>query len=332
VVVNPSGRRAHGALVAAAFVFGTTFVVVKDGTDDLTVPAFLAIRFVAAVLVLLPFARLRPEQRRPVLKGGAVAGTFLLIGYLLQTTGLRTTSTSNSAFITGLFVVFTPLISAVVFRRFPARPTSVGVALATLGLFLFTGAHFHLSGGDALTLGCAVAFAGNIVTIAHLAPRLPTIPLNVAQLSVVAAGSLVATGFTGVGKATAGATLGALFCGVVVSAVGFTLMVFGQSRVPPARSALLLALEPVFAGILGYVVGDRLPALAFVGAGLILLGIVVSEVGPNFYRPATRADNAPNSGSGPATTRPDSSREKRPPASVTTSDPAAQSQGPSPRS
>jgi len=271
--------RAHLALIAAAFLFGTTFVVVQRSVRDLTPVAFLALRFATGAAALAPFAARAPRTpgRR---RAGLAVGIVLLAGYLFQTIGLQHTTTSNSAFITGLFVVFTPLAAAALYRRPPTLAVVGGVVIATVGLFFLTGAHFALHYGDALTLGCSVSFGVHIAMLGELAPRHDAMALNAIQLTVVAVGCGLLVPLVGIGHVSARAVAGALFTGIAVSAGAFTLQVVGQRHVGPTRSALLLVLEPVFAGLLGYAVGERLGAVGFLGAALILAGVVVAEVAP----------------------------------------------------
>jgi drug/metabolite transporter (DMT)-like permease len=271
------------ALVGAAFLFGSTFVVVQRGTEDLTPAAFLTVRFTAGALALLPLAftrRARSTSRGGLLAAGGLAGIALLAGYVLQTVGLQYTSTSNSAFLTGLFVVFTPLLAAGLLRRPPGMGVLAGVGLATTGLFLLTGARVALSAGDALTLGCALAFAVHIVVLGEVAGRFDPVRLNAVQLVVVALGAALALPLTGLGRLTAPALAAAAFSGVAVSGLGFSLQLYGQRHVGPTRSALLLSLEPVFAGVFGYAVGERLGRAGFLGAVLILAGVVIAQLAP----------------------------------------------------
>jgi len=285
------------ALAGAAFLYGSTFVVVQRATEDLTPAAFLAIRFSVGVAALALWPRLRPRplpgvaSRSGLATAGAAAGAALLAGYALQTVGLQYTSTSSSAFITGLFVVFTPLLGALVLRRHLRPPTLVAVALATAGLFLLTGADVRFSRGDALTLGCAVAFAAHILVVGEVAGRFDAVRLNRVQLGVVAGGAALALPLTGLGRVSGAALAGAAFTGVVASALAFTLQLHGQRYVGPAESALLLSLEPVFAGAFGYAVGERLGAAGVVGAALILVAVAVAQSGPT-RRPAGRLDRA----------------------------------------
>jgi drug/metabolite transporter (DMT)-like permease len=270
-------RWAHLGLVLAAFFFGSTFVVVKDAVHDVGPVPFLAVRFLVAAALTWPLA-----ARRPTTEGWARAGFWcglsLLAGYLLQTIGLQYTSSSVSAFITYLLVVIVPVLSAVTFRRAPSPSTMGGVALAVVGLFLLNGATLSLGKGQLLTLGCAFAFAVHIVLLAHVAPRHDVLRLNAVQLVVVGGGCLLPGFVTGGYDFTARALWAAVYTGVFVSAVAFGLMVWAQQTVGPSRTALILMLEPVFAGVVGYAVGDRLGATGVLGAVLILGGIGIAEL------------------------------------------------------
>jgi drug/metabolite transporter (DMT)-like permease len=274
---------AHVALVAAAFFFGTTFVVVKDAVRDVGPVPFLAARFAFGAAVTWPLARRRP--RRPGwARAGTLVGLVLMAGYLFQTVGLQYTTTTRSALITYLLLPIVPVLSAVVLRRPPGGTTVAGIALAFLGLFLLNGATLALGRGEALTVGCAVAFAVQIVMLAEYAPMHDPYRLNAVQLSAVAIGCLLPGLFLGGYGFTARAWWAAAYTGVAASAVAFGCMVWAQQSVGPSRTALLLMLEPVFAGIAGYLVGDRLDAAGVIGAVLILAGILVAELGPRLRR------------------------------------------------
>jgi drug/metabolite transporter (DMT)-like permease len=274
---------AHAALVAAAFFFGTTFLVVKDAVRDVGPVPFLTVRFGAGALVAGVMAR-----GRPMTPGWARAGTWcgisLLLGFLLQTTGLQYTSSTRSAFITYLLVVMVPVMSAVVLRRPPTLPTVAGISIALAGLFLLNGATLALGKGELLTLGCAVCFAAHIVMLANVAPRHDAHRINTVQLTVVAIGCLVPGFFTGGYGFTPRAWFAATYTGVAASALSFGSMAWAQRYVGPSRTALLLMLEPVFAAVAGYFVGERLGVVGMFGAALILLGILTSELGQGWRR------------------------------------------------
>ena len=294
--------RAHLAVLAAALLFGTTFVVVRDAVADVAVVPFLGVRFLVGAAVLAPFAlRGGRRVREPGLAlAGLACGAVLLAGYVLQTVGLQYTTPSVSAFVTYLLVVLVPVLSAVVLRRPPGRAALAGVMLATAGLFLLTGrgTGLGLGRGEVLTLGCALAFAVHILLLADLAPRFDTVRLTAAQLAVVGVACAVPGLFLGGYDFTARAWLAAAYTGASVSALAFALQVWGQRRVGPTRTALLLMLEPVSAAVVGAVVGERLGWAGVAGACLILAGIVVAEVPLARRTGAWAKDRSPAGGSG----------------------------------
>lgn len=283
---RPSALAADLALAGAAFLFGSTFLVMQDAVavDDVEVVPFLVLRFAFGLVVLLPLAVRRGRPAPGLARAGLLAGGALGAGYVLQTVGLQHITTSVSAFITYLLVIFVPLLSAIVVRRPPTRATALGVAVAVAGLVLLLGGagtegSVGLGWGELLTLGCAVAFASHIVVLADLAPRFDVVQLNVAQFAVVI-GTLAVPGLLGGGYSfPLEVWLAAAYTGIFVTALAFGLQVWGQRRVSASRTALLLMLEPVFAAVLGYGAGERLGVLGAVGAAVILSGIVVSEVG-----------------------------------------------------
>ena len=286
--------RAEGALVIAAFFFGVTFPLVRNALEDVTPFGYLLLRFGIAVLVLAPFAvaiaRAQGEDRRLLVRTGVLAGVLLFGGYATQTVGLQYTSASTSAFITGLYVCFTPFIEAAVRRRMPSRWVMGGIAIATGGLFLLTGADLTFGQGEAWTLACAVMFASWIVYQGAYANRLHPIPFATTQMAVVAVLALPATGVQGTGDLTTLVLFAAVFTGIACSAVALSLQLYGQRRIAPSRAALLLLSEPVFAAMAGYVDGERLGLVAVGGAVLILAGIGLTELGPG--RRAADADDA----------------------------------------
>jgi drug/metabolite transporter (DMT)-like permease len=277
-----SERKAEGALVFAAFLFGVTFVLVQDAIEDVTPAGYVTIRFIIGAAVLAPFAwRIARRNREPpglLWRAGSIAGLLLFAGYITQTIGLQYTESSTSAFITGLYAIFTPVIEAIVRRRLPPLGVCLGIVVATGGLFLLTGAELTFGRGELLTLACAVAFASWIVYQGGYAKRLHAIPFVTVQMAVLAGVSVPFTGATGLGQLTGLALFAAAFTGVACSSAALSLQLYGQRRISPSRAALILLTEPVFAGIVGYLAGERLGALKLTGAAIILVGIAISEV------------------------------------------------------
>jgi drug/metabolite transporter (DMT)-like permease len=206
-----------------------------------------------------------------------VFGAVGFAGYWFQNEGLQRTTTSNSAFITGLFVVFTPLVETVVTRRAPARNVLFAVALSVLGLFLLEGGSFTMHAGDALTLGCAFMFGIWIFLGGELAQRFDPIALTAGQLTVFALLAVPVVAVNGLGHMTGEVVLAVLVTGVCCSAIAFSLQLWGQRSVEPSRAAVILEFEPVVAGIVGFAVGERLGVTGYLGALVILVGILVAE-------------------------------------------------------
>jgi drug/metabolite transporter (DMT)-like permease len=288
-VSGPRWRYApEGALAVAALLYGITFPLVHDALDDITPFAYLFGRFTVATLLLAPAAvasiRRHPESRTMVLRAGLVAGGLLFGGYAAQTAGLQYTSASTSAFITGLCVIFVPVLDGVLRRRVPPPAVLAGVGLGVFGLYLLTGAQLQLGRGELLTLLCAVLFAGHIVALGAYASRVPSMPFTVFQLGTVALLSFPPTAAGGVGTVTAFAIFAVVFTGVACSAVALPLQLWGQRRLSATRAALVLMLEPVFAGLAAYIDGDRLSAVQLTGAVVILAGIAIAELMPRTER------------------------------------------------
>ncbi|MEN8233547.1 MAG: DMT family transporter [Actinomycetota bacterium] len=267
--------RASIGLTGAAFLFGATFVVIKEAVEVLPPLAFVGWRFLLGAAALFIFARPRGTQ---VWIDGTAAGVLLWAGYVTQTMGLAGTSASNSGLITGLYVVFTPLLAATVRRQRPAIATVGGATLSVVGLGLLTiTAGFHLNSGDVLTVVCAVAFAAHIVLLSYLAPRHAVVPFTAVQLLVVAVLSLLASAiFEGFPLPSVSVLPALIGTGVVVSGGAFMMQVAAQRVLGPSRTAIILSAEPVFAAATAAIVlGERLSARGWLGAALIMIGVYV---------------------------------------------------------
>jgi drug/metabolite transporter (DMT)-like permease len=274
------------ALIGATIAYGATFILVQNALEDVTAVGFILLRFSVGAIVLAPFA-LRRGWRRADAVTGLTASDFVrgvtlfgVIGfaaYWLQNLGLERTSTSNSAFITGLFVVFTPIIETVVTRRRPPMNVVIAVGLSVLGLYLLEGGTLHLSAGDAFTLGCAFLFGLWIFLAGSLSQRFDPVAVTTGQLVIFAGLAVPVVAVGGLGHITADVVLAVLVTGVLCSAVAFTLQLWGQRWVEPSRAAVILEFEPVVAGVVAYAVGERLGVAGYVGALIIFSGIVIAE-------------------------------------------------------
>jgi drug/metabolite transporter (DMT)-like permease len=275
----------EAALIAATIAYGATFKLVQGALHDVTPVGFILLRFTIGAIVLLPFALPRGWRRaeRPdasaaaFMKGVALFGVVGFAGYWFQNLGLQRTTTSNSAFITGLFVVFAPLFEVVITHRRPVRNVAVAIAVTVIGLFLLEGGTLELHSGDALTLGCAVLFGAWIVIGSVLSQRFDPVAVTAAQLTIFAVLALPVVALGGLGQVTTRVVVAALVTGIACSAVAFTLQLWGQRYVEPSRAAVILEFEPVVAGVVGYIAGERLGVSGYVGALVILAGILIAE-------------------------------------------------------
>jgi len=268
-------------LVAVTAVWGVTFVQVKDAVALYPLFAFLFVRFAIASATLAPVAAMRVRGLgREGVVAGAFLGLLLALGYALQTAGLERTTVSAAGFVTGLYVVLTPVIALALFRLRIGRAAWGGVALATAGLALLSGVEAGSPSGDGLVLGGAAAFALQIVLMERYAPRFDALAFTLVEMLTAFAGFGVVAVALGSLEVPRGWTVwGALLVtGVFASALAYLAQTWAQRRTSATRTALVFALEPVWAGFFGFALaGDRLGPLGWVGCAVIMLGIVLAE-------------------------------------------------------
>ena len=281
--------KAHLLLIVATFIWGATFVQIKGALRDVSPLLFNAMRMAlaTAALVVLHLPHLKKMDSKAVLAGVRV-GVFLWAGYDLQTTGLRLTTPSKSAFLTSISVVLVPIFLALFWRKAAGRWTTLGVVAAFIGLFLLTvpggaglGDFTSVNFGDLLTLGCAVAFAFQIIFVGRATQAHPFQPIAVLQIATAAI--LMVPTVPLVEHAHVVWTwrlIAALLVTALLStAVAFTVQSWAQQFMSATNAALIFALEPVFAWLTAYaVLGEALERRAAIGAGLIVVGLLVSEL------------------------------------------------------
>jgi drug/metabolite transporter (DMT)-like permease len=269
------------ALVAVTAVWGVTFVQVKDAVALYPLFAFLAVRFAIATLVLAvpSWPRARGLDKEGA-AGGALLGLLLAAGYALQTAGLERTTVSSTGFITGMYVVLTPLLALVLFRARIGLAAWGGVVLATAGLAMLSGIHGGSVAGDLLVLAAAAVYSLQIVLLERYAPRFDPLAFTFVEMAAAFAGLLVVAVVLGDLQIPHGWTVwGALLVtGVFASALGFLVQAWAQRRTSATRTALAFSMEPVWAAFFGYTLaGDRLGALGWGGCAAIMAGIVLAE-------------------------------------------------------
>jgi drug/metabolite transporter (DMT)-like permease len=261
------------ALVGVTAVWGYTFLVVQDAVARMPVMDFLAWRFVAAsvVMIILRPTCLRNVTRLELLRGLGL-GTVLGLGYIAQTYGLRYTSAANSGFITGMFVVLTPVMSWILLRRKTNRNTWMVVALATVGLALLSLNGWSVGIGDLLTLGCAVFFAIHIVGLGEWSSQYEPYAFSLIQIGAVAVISLIAATPGGIAlPPDPGVWEVVAITGVLATAVAFFVQTWVQSLVSATRAAVVMTMEPVFAGLFAVVIGGNPLTLRTLGGAACIL-------------------------------------------------------------
>jgi drug/metabolite transporter (DMT)-like permease len=269
------------ALIAVTAVWGITFVQVKDAVAVYPLFAFLAIRYAIATgaLGLAGFGRWGTLGRSG-LAAGSVVGVLGALGIGLQTAGLERTTVSSTGFITGLYVVLTPLFGLVLFRTRVRLEVWAGVVLSVVGLVLLSGVHVGSATGNALVLASTSAQALQIVLVERYAARFDAVALTLVAMATSCLGFLVVAVAFGEFRLPRGWTVwGALLVtGIFASAFAVLIQVWAQRRLSAARIALVFALETVFAGLFGYLLkDDRLGWHGWCGCALILAGIVCAE-------------------------------------------------------
>lgn len=280
--------RADAALVLITFVWGSSFVVVKNVLVEAPPLAFLFFRFLIAAVACLPFA-LKRRRSPGLLRDGAIVGSLLAAGMIFQVLGQGETSASNAAFLTGLSVVLTPFAAFLRTRHLPSVENGVGIALAGLGFLLLT---FPRGGGpinrgDFLVFLCGVIFAFYIVEIGIRTGRHDPGRLTAVQLAVVAAISGTASVVFRLGGAAVelsplvwnrGFLTSVLYLATVGTVGTFFTQTWAQRHMSATHAAIIFALEPVWAALLAaWLLGERMGTAGFWGGTLVLAGIVVSE-------------------------------------------------------
>jgi drug/metabolite transporter (DMT)-like permease len=273
--------KAEAFLVVVTAIWGCTFVVVKGALADASPLPFLAVRFMLAGLLLLAILG-RGQVDRVAILPGSILGLFLFAGYLFQTWGLIYTTPSKSAFLTGFSVILVPVILMLSGFRMGSA-TLVGGVLGLFGIYLLVAPSgmAAVNRGDILTLAGALSFAVHIVLVGHYTKKLSFLHLVPVQVLVVGLLSLVALPF--VPNQTlhlTGRLVGAiLVTAVLATGVAFSVQNWAQQYTPAAHTALIFALEPVFAALSSWlVIGEHFGGRVLLGAGLILAGMIISEI------------------------------------------------------
>lgn len=280
-------------LLLAALIWGFAFTAQRVGMEYMGPFLFNGIRFGLGALVLGAFIVTRknreidvhPEflhnQKRTLARGGIIAGLMVFAGATLQQTGMIHTTAGNGGFITGLYVVFVPILGLFIRHR-PSIFVWIGVLLAAAGMyFLSVTGDFHISKGDLYVLGCAFVWAFHVLYIGYVSPRVDALKLALMQYIITSILSLaIAVLFEKiVGQAIVDAMVPLLYGGIFSVGIAYTLQIVGQKKAPPAHAAIILSSEAVFAAFGGWLIlHEVLSSRALLGCALMLAGMVLAQV------------------------------------------------------
>lgn len=285
-MTKPTEFFADLSLLFVAIIWGSTFIIVKQSVESTPVSSFLFMRFTLAgvLLVLISAPKLKDIDKR-VLADGLLLGIALFLAYAFQTFGLTVTSASITAFITGLFVVFVPILSSLFLKKLPRQEAMVGVVLATIGLALITLQDtFLLSLGEFLVLLCAFFVAIHIILTDKFSRRNDYTLLTLVQVNVVALFSLIFSVLFDPRVIPQQFSQQLIFSLIITSVfatvVAFVIQMGMQKHTTPTKTAIIFIMEPVSAAFFSYWVGgELLTSKQYIGTFLILLAMVFTEAG-----------------------------------------------------
>ncbi len=280
---TPLLSRQELALIAVTMVWGGTFLVVHLAMQHSGPLFFVGLRFVTAGLIgLLVFRKVMAGLTRTELVAGTAIGASIFLGYGLQTFGLQTISSSKSAFLTALYVPIVPLLQWLVMGKPPRLMSWIGIGLAFTGLMLVAGPEsggMELNVGEMATMLSTLAIAAEVLLIGHFAGKVDARRVTTVQL--LAAGTMALLAMPVAGESVPDFSWVWLTAAVAMACASILIqltMNWAQKSLSPTRATVIYASEPVWAGIVGRMAGDRLPGLAILGAVLIVGGVLVSEL------------------------------------------------------
>ena len=279
-----TSTRGELMLLSATLAWGSTFALGKIVLEEVSPLQMVLIRFTAASVILLTLAwrRIFPMRARVAVKG-SILGLFLFVGFITQTVGLTMTTASKSAFITGMMVIFVPLLQFMMERRPPKIGNVLGVLVVACGLWLLTSPSGSASiGGDALSLACAVVSGIYIVYLDIVSREVGTFPLMFLQ-TISNAGLALLCLLVTAGPLVPVVSAGGWGVLAYLTVVATVLTLFIQTRfqkdTTPVRAVVIFSIEPVIAAVIAYfMLGEELGSLGILGGALIIAGVLLSEL------------------------------------------------------
>lgn len=291
------------ALIFITIIWGGSFITVQYGLNFSSPILFVALRFAAAAIavIALSWKHLKGFNRKEIFAGFCI-GLVIALGYGLQTLGLKTMSSSESAFLTALYVPLVPILMWFIFKNVPHVMTWLGVLLAFLGLVFLTGNGFgaiHLHFGQIITLLGSIAIAFEIILISHFAGQVNVHRVTVLQLIFASLLCFMIAPLLGEHYMPQFHwQLWAVLCALGCASAGIQLVMnWAQRRVDPSQAAIIYAGEPVWAAVFGRMAGERLSALALLGGLLVVMGVIISEWRPKFLEKSKLQNNQSRSSS-----------------------------------
>lgn len=272
--------RAEIVLFAVTFIWGSTFVVVKLVSADISPSLFVTLRFgIGALLFTLFLVKQINQISKETVQSGILLGTMLGIGIVIQNYGIYITTASKSAFITGLMVIFTPIAQLIIERQLPKLGNIIGIIIVTVGLYLLTSPSGGINIGDLLVLSSAAIFGVYIVFLDIHSKNKNPIHLSFIQVTMTALTAAMTVPFEEIQISSSNRLLASLLYMGIFAAV---LTTYSQTRfqqdTTPTRAVIIFTIEPVIAAVLAYfLLGEVLGTVGIIGGALILTGITISE-------------------------------------------------------
>ncbi len=273
------------ALTSVAAIWGASFVLMKDALKGQSVDDFLATRFIIATFAVILFRpKALSEINSEMLAKGSLLGIFLGSGYLFQTIGLHLTTAATTGFITGLYVVFTPILGALFLKSKVTRNEWIGVVMATIGLALLSFKGFSIGLGELSVLLSALFFALHILGLGRWSGKFATYPLTIVQLGTIA---ILTTILAIVDKGyelpnTDQEWIATIFTALLATSVAFLIQTWSQSKMDATVVAVVLTLEVVFAALFAVLAGqETLTIRATIGGSLIFAAMLLMQVRAN---------------------------------------------------
>ncbi len=288
-------------LILVTLLWGATFVIVKEALNDVSSMAFIAVRFLIAAAILLPFMRKKKFTNQNI-SAGILLGVLLFMGFATQTVGLKFTSATKSGFLTGTAVIIVPLLQIIIEKRAPTKGVIIGTILVMLGItFLSSGGNSILSLlsdlgsnfniGEGLTLICALFFALYIIYLDVETSRydfwtllflqiITTAVLSILFLVVFTETNLEPFKF----DLTNNLIWAIFYTSIFATLITTALQTKYQKNVTPAKAGIIFSFEPIFAAVFAFfILGEKITNFGYLGAGLIILGLLVSELYENLF-------------------------------------------------